>query len=115
MPGFGKSGTLRIFALSVVVIKVWSPWLAGWLRQYPKIVKASGGRRLVDPHRVHARSCGTAPDRALEAQHRVGIAFDLDFDIAVLEVPHGALEPLEPCRITREIAKAHALNPSGHD
>jgi len=44
MPGFGKSGTLRIFALSVVVIECRVLGSAGWLRQYAEIMKASGGR-----------------------------------------------------------------------
>src|SRR5262245_16602400 len=118
MPGFGKSGTLRIFALSVVVVVViegLGSWSVEGLRQDPEVVRASARRRLVHDHVVHARSRRTAADGALETEHRVGVALHLDLHAAVVEIAHGTVHAFTASRVEREVAKADALHPSGDD
>jgi hypothetical protein len=53
------------------------------------------------------RSCGRA---ALELAHRGVVALSLDFDTAVMRVPHPSADAVLRCDLLDEIAKPDALN-----
>src|SRR5262249_23822418 len=115
MPGFGKSGTLRIFALSVVVIERRVSCCAGWLRQDAKVVQAAGRRRLVDQHVVPAGSGRATTDAPLETNDGVDLAFGFDFNPAIVEVTYCAVNAFATGDVEGEIAKANTLHPPCHD
>src|SRR5688500_7402708 len=118
MPGFGKSGMLRILALS------WSMGTAarrmkaeggGASGGDPEPADAAGGRGGLDREVFDAGAGWTLGQRALDAGHRLDLAFDQGFDTAVRAVPDESGHALAHGRVLREVAEPDPLDAAGDD
>jgi hypothetical protein len=78
-------------------------------------VKAPRWRRLIDHHMVHAGSGGATTDAPLEPNDGLALAFDLDFNAAIVKVAHCAVNTLATGGVAGEVTKANALHPPCHD
>ena len=111
MPGFGKSGTWRIFDLR------WS--IRGRLvsRVLEIIDRESVRRQRLDVFHVHVFDAGSRralPQGALEARHRLGLAFRHGLDAPVIEIADGPCKTLAPRGVGREEPEADALHTTAH-
>src|SRR3954452_814289 len=111
MPGLGKSGMLRIFALS------WSMESAtgiggcgGAASGDAEAASAAGGRDGVDRENVDGGPGLALRERALDARHRLDLALDLRLDPAVRHVADEPGHALADRGVLDEVAEADALD-----
>src|SRR4051812_40393599 len=103
MPGFGKSGTLRM--------RVFSTSMSSSLSNLESR-EAPRRRLFLGVERGHARLRGAAAERDLDALDGVALPFQQHFDPAVVQVAHPAVHAFTPRGVVREPAEADALHPA---
>src|SRR5687768_15773439 len=106
MPAFGKSGTLRIFALSESI---------GCLSRHTKTAEAIRRLDIECFDIIHTRARRPAPDRHFKSMHRVDLAFSHDLDASVVLVAHVATHVLTKRGIFDKETVAHALHAAPDD
>src|SRR5687768_7598387 len=105
MPALGKSGTLRIFALSVSM----------FLSCHTKSREAAGCLDIQRLDLVYASAGGPSPHGHLEPLHRSGIAFRSNFNGPVMLIADVTLNAFALRGVLDEESKPHALHTSLDD